>query len=111
MPGLGGIFGLGHACDANIVTSRQPCDAGCPPFMAGQATGQPGSRATTLEIYRKIVGGQLSIPTHINPSARVRQRTCMGAVSSQCALIVIHGYRAKNLESARTEGRRGQWHY
>ncbi|CAL8464235.1 g3770 [Coccomyxa elongata] len=44
--------------------------AGCPPFMAGQASGQPGSRATTLETYRKIVGGQLSIPTHINPPAR-----------------------------------------
>ncbi|BDA49354.1 probable cAMP-dependent protein kinase catalytic subunit alpha [Coccomyxa sp. Obi] len=44
--------------------------AGCPPFLAGQGSGQPGSRATTLEIYRKIVGGQLTIPAHIGPSAR-----------------------------------------
>ncbi len=56
-------------------------DAGCPPFMAGQASGQPGSRATTLETYRKIVGGQLSIPTHINPPARVRKYTSVHAVS------------------------------
>lgn len=46
--------------------------AGGPPFMAGQAAGQQGSRGATLETYRKIVGGQLVIPDHIGLPAKAR---------------------------------------
>ena len=45
--------------------------AGSPPFMAGQAAGQPGSRGAMLDTYRRIVAGQLTFPSHISLPAKV----------------------------------------
>lgn len=45
--------------------------AGCPPFMAGQSAGQPGSRGATLDTYRRIIGGKLEFPAHITLPAKV----------------------------------------